>query len=95
MAARRHAVTDAAQLAAFLEMLEAERGASQNTLDAYRRDIADFAGFLEAQNIRLAALERRHCAAYLEGLGREGTQGWLVQLSEKLEAAPRPLLKGL
>jgi len=32
---------------AFLEMLSAERGAAANTLDAYRRDIEDFLGFLE------------------------------------------------
>jgi integrase/recombinase XerD len=31
---------------AFLEMMAAERGAAHNTLDAYRRDLADFAGFL-------------------------------------------------
>jgi integrase/recombinase XerD len=30
----------------FLEMLAAERGASLNTLRAYRRDLEDFAGFL-------------------------------------------------
>ncbi len=30
----------------FLDMLAAERGASANTLDAYRRDLADYLGFL-------------------------------------------------
>lgn len=30
----------------FLEMLAAERGASRNTIDAYRRDLADLAAFL-------------------------------------------------
>ncbi|MBT4718984.1 MAG: site-specific integrase, partial [Rhodospirillaceae bacterium] len=29
----------------FLEMMAAERGASPHTLDAYRRDLADFAAF--------------------------------------------------
>jgi integrase/recombinase XerD len=33
-------------LDAFLEMMAAERGASRHTLDAYRRDLADFRGFL-------------------------------------------------
>src|SRR5688500_20303029 len=33
---------DAALLEAFLEMLAAERGASANTLAAYRRDLDDF-----------------------------------------------------
>jgi integrase/recombinase XerD len=34
------------QLAAFLDMLAAERGAARNTLDAYERDIADYLAFL-------------------------------------------------
>jgi len=33
----------------FLEMLAAERGAAANTLDAYRRDLEDFAGFAVAR----------------------------------------------
>jgi integrase/recombinase XerD len=33
-------------LEAFLEMLSAERGAAVHTLDAYRRDLLDFAGHL-------------------------------------------------
>ena len=36
------ATRDAALLEAFLEMLVAERGASQNTIAAYRRDLEDF-----------------------------------------------------
>jgi integrase/recombinase XerD len=34
------------RLEAFLEMLAAERGAAANTLEAYRRDLTAFAGFL-------------------------------------------------
>ncbi|MCC2109695.1 MAG: site-specific integrase, partial [Hyphomicrobiales bacterium] len=30
----------------FLDMIAAERGAARNTIDAYRRDLADYAGFL-------------------------------------------------
>ena len=30
----------------FLDMLAAERGAATNTLDAYRRDVSDYLGFL-------------------------------------------------
>ncbi len=33
-------------IAAFLEMLAAERGAAANTLEAYRRDLADYHGSL-------------------------------------------------
>ena len=39
---------------AFLEMLAAERGAAQNTLQAYRRDLEDFLGFLERGRSSLA-----------------------------------------
>ncbi|MFA9213715.1 MAG: site-specific integrase, partial [Candidatus Methylacidiphilales bacterium] len=33
-------------LESFLEMLSAERGAAVHTLDAYRRELRDFAGHL-------------------------------------------------
>ena len=36
------------ELDAFLDMLVAERGAAANTLQAYRRDLADTAGWLAA-----------------------------------------------
>ena len=61
-----------AHLEAFLEMLQAERGAAENTVDAYRRDITDFLGYLGARDLQLADVERRHIAEYLEGLGRDG-----------------------
>ena len=59
-------------LGAFLEMLEAERGASHNTIDAYRRDIEDFLGYLDGHGIGIAGIERRHVTDYLEMLGRDG-----------------------
>ena len=37
-------------LAAFLEMLSSERGAAQNTLDAYERDLSAFLGFMASRN---------------------------------------------
>ena len=37
---------DMRHLEAFLEMMAAERGAARNTIEAYRRDIGDFARFL-------------------------------------------------
>ncbi len=33
----------------FLDMMAAERGAARNTLDAYRRDLEDYAGFLASE----------------------------------------------
>ena len=37
----------AEQIDLFLDMIAAERGASRNTIDAYRRDLVDYAGFLK------------------------------------------------
>ncbi|HLT77145.1 MAG TPA: site-specific tyrosine recombinase XerD [Ferrovibrio sp.] len=56
----------------FLEMLSAERGLAQNSLLAYRTDLADFAGFLTAEGesverIGIAALRR-----YVQGLADAG-----------------------
>jgi integrase/recombinase XerD len=56
----------AASIEAFLDMMSAERGASQNTLEAYRRDLAAFDAFLarEGASARLAGREdiKRHLA---------------------------------
>ena len=43
----------------FLDMLAAERGASANTLDAYRRDLADFSADLAAGEQRRGRRQRR------------------------------------
>ena len=59
-------------LAAFLEMLAAERGAARNTLDAYRRDLSDFADHVDASGVDLAHVRREHVTAYLKRLGEHG-----------------------
>ena len=41
--------SDAKLIDLFLDMLAAEQGAGNNTLEAYRRDLADLSGFLAAQ----------------------------------------------
>src|SRR5262245_49295885 len=43
---RRPRATDQTLIELFLDMLAAERGASSNTLDAYRRDLTDFSADL-------------------------------------------------
>ncbi len=43
------------QIEAFLEAMSAERAASRNTLDAYRRDLADYAAFLAGPDADEAA----------------------------------------
>ena len=55
---------------AFLEMLAAERGAARNTLLAYGRDLADFAGFAGTDG--LARADRATLSAYMQGLPAAG-----------------------
>ncbi len=59
---------DAALLEAFLEMLAAERGASLNTLAAYRRDLDDF----RRQCGRLAVASTDDVRRFLAGLSERG-----------------------
>lgn len=54
---------------AFLEMLMAERGASLNTRDAYRRDLRHFAAVVKHDIAKAQASDVR---AYLEKLTRDG-----------------------
>ncbi|MES0812827.1 site-specific tyrosine recombinase XerD [Roseibium sp. SCPC15] len=54
----------------FLEMLAAERGAAENTLASYRRDLEDFSGFLGKKQLSAAASE--DVSAYLSDLTRRG-----------------------
>ena len=67
-APRGGAARDAALAEAFLEMLAAERGASANTLAAYRRDLDDFRG----ASGRLADAETGEVRRYLGGLAGRG-----------------------
>jgi integrase/recombinase XerD len=59
---------DGALLESFLEMLAAERGASANTLLAYRRDLADF----REQGGPLASAQADDVRRYLAGLSARG-----------------------
>ena len=54
----------------FLEMLAAERGAAENTLAGYRRDLEDFSGFLGRK--MLASAQSEDISAYLGDLNRRG-----------------------
>ncbi len=56
----------------FLEMLSAERGASENTLEAYRRDLEHFATFLDDEGLALLDVGPAHMRRYMQGLGQEG-----------------------
>ena len=48
---------DSLLIDSWLEMLSAERGAAANTLEAYRRDIEEFADFLSATSLMTASVE--------------------------------------
>ncbi len=56
----------------FLDMLAAERGAARNTLDAYRRDLADFQEFLTGTVRSITGANRQDIRDYLEHLSRDG-----------------------
>lgn len=56
------------EVEAFLEMLQAERGASRNTLEAYGRDLDDLQKFLARRKLRPAAADTAALRAYLKAL---------------------------
>ena len=62
----------ASELALFLDMLMAERGAAAHTIDAYTRDISDFLAFLAARKASAAKASADHVRAYLESLAGRG-----------------------
>ena len=71
------AVAAAHAIERFLEMMSAERGAARNTLDAYGRDLADYAGFLAGRGRGPLSAERGDVVAYLDRVSAE----WLAASS--------------
>lgn len=59
-------------ISAFLEMMSAERGAAANTIEAYRRDLAGYAGFVAGRKFSLLDCPREAVNAYLDDLRSEG-----------------------
>ena len=57
---------------AFLEMMSAERGAAANTIEAYRGDLLDYAGFLAGRGRAVSNASREDVADYLGHLAGEG-----------------------
>lgn len=58
----------------FLDMLASERGAAKNTLDAYARDLSDFAAFLRESGVTLARASSEDIRGYLGALSARGFQ---------------------
>ena len=65
-------ISDAQLITLFLDMLAAEQGAGDNTLDAYRRDLSDFSGFLADSGSSFAAAETQALRDYLAALDSRG-----------------------
>lgn len=65
-------MSDGHLVEAFLEMMVAERGAARNTIEAYRRDLRDYLGFLGRRSRSVAAAERGDVDAWLASLAAEG-----------------------
>src|ERR1051326_602328 len=56
----------------FLDMLAAEQGAGDNTLQAYRRDLEDFSAFLTGAGRRFADADTEALRGYLADLDSRG-----------------------
>jgi integrase/recombinase XerD len=63
---------DARLIDLFLDMLAAEQGAGDNTLQAYRRDLADFSQFLARGGGGFAGAETQQLRDYLSDLDQRG-----------------------
>src|SRR6202171_4203761 len=69
---RSSKTSDAKLINLFLDMLAAEQGAGNNTLDAYRRDLTDFSEFLARAGQRFAGAETQARRDYLADLDARG-----------------------
>src|SRR6201998_3246759 len=64
--------SDAKLIGLFLDMLAAEQGAGENTLDAYRRDLTDLSEFLGKPRLNFAGATTEDLRAYLADLDTRG-----------------------
>jgi len=69
---RSSKTSDARLTALFLDMIAAEQGAGDNTLDAYRRDLTDFSEFLARSGKNFAGAETQALRDYLADLDIRG-----------------------
>jgi integrase/recombinase XerD len=68
----RAKASDARLIDLFLDMLAAEQGAGDNTLDAYRRDLTDLSGFLASRRQNFAGAGTQSLRDYLADLDVRG-----------------------
>src|SRR6187401_1150737 len=67
---RRPGASDETLIELFLDMLAAERGAGENTLAAYRRDLDDFAEYLVTKRRTVASAATDDVRGYLQSLSK-------------------------
>jgi integrase/recombinase XerD len=70
--ARRPKASDDALVELFLDMQAAERGASNNTLAAYRNDLDDLSAYLRAATRTIADATTDDLRGYISGLAERG-----------------------
>jgi integrase/recombinase XerD len=68
----------------FLEALASERGASANTIEAYRRDLSDYVGHLREQGTDAVTAGPAHVRAYLSSGSAKGLKA--ASLARRLSA---------
>jgi integrase/recombinase XerD len=78
------ALVDTTLIDLYLDMLAAERGAARNTLDAYRRDLTDFSGYLHEHRATIAQAASDDIRGYLGDLGKRGFSA--ASLARRLSA---------
>ncbi|MDQ0390743.1 site-specific tyrosine recombinase XerD [Labrys monachus] len=64
--------SDARLIDAFLDMVSAERGGAENTLEAYRRDLTDWHDFLAGRGSSIAAATAEEARGHLAALSELG-----------------------
>jgi len=82
--ARRRQASDEALVELFLDMLAAERGAGENTLAAYRNDLADLTAHLRAAGRTIANADTDDLRGFLKSLAERGFK--VSSLARRLSA---------
>src|ERR1700743_2953954 len=82
----RSKASDAKLTGLFLDMLAAEQGAGQNTIEAYRRDLTDFSDFCARAGQSFAGVATEKLRDYLADLDTRGFKSSSV--ARRLSAIP-------
>jgi integrase/recombinase XerD len=65
-------MNSASMVESFLEMMSAERGAAENTLQSYRRDLEDAAAYMAREPGGLGGASSATLRAYVDGIAERG-----------------------